>query len=449
MFTKFNVVGFTILAVLFTIWPIPDTFSIRDSLLLLGCITFTVLARRAHRQTPVSLGPTLYPTVLLASLTLWMFIVAVWISNETAWSLNEIRGQWLKALVAYALGLLVALSLARDARLSKYAVFGIAAILLLHILYIDITGIHAWVQGIFTFRAVGLTGGPDKGSYLTNILFALLLADALLRWQRRGRLLSVPGAVLYVAIAATVISVIAERTRNGMLALTAMLVIAAFLMLRHASSTRKVSVSSTPALIAVLIAGMSLLFLAASFKPGVGAHVVLDTLPVALDTTTNKAWLNSQRYPLPVLPNGAPVDESAYLRIAWFKEAIKMLFEDPLGRGFGRNAFGHGLMEKYGEGKGHSHSGLLDFAIGVGVPGTVLWLGFLVSLVAIARRELDGERAGYAVALLLLVVDFGARMVVDGIIRDHMLQMFLFLVALFAGLTVYRKPGQTGTVATV
>ena len=167
----------------------------------------------------------------------------------------------------------------------------------------------------------------------------------------------------------------------------------------------------------------------------------LDTVPIALDTSTHKTWLDPHRYPLPTLPNGDPIDESAYMRIAWLKEGVSMVVQDPLGRGFGRNAFGHGLVEKYGEGKGHSHSGLLDLAIGVGVPGTILWLGFLASLLVLASRALRDDANPYAILLLLLIVDFGTRMLVDGIIRDHMVQMFLFLAGLLAMSIAVRKDG--------
>jgi hypothetical protein len=443
MITKLDVVGLAILAALFVVWPIPRTFSIRDSLLLLGCVAFIALTRRVHRQVPVSLGTTFYPTALLAALTLWMFMVALWISNEATWSLNEIRGQWLKALVSYALGLLIALSVSRNAALSTYVVLGIVTILLFHILYVDFAGVYAWLIGAIKMRAGGLTSGPDKSSYLTNILFAFLFAEVLIRWRRRIRWLPVSNVLLYAATIATVISVFAERARNGLLALTAMLIVMMFLAIRLGPSTQKRSYAF--AFIAALVLGVSLALAAVSFKPRSNTLTVLATIPIATDTSTHKAWLDAHKYPFPILPNGKLVDKSAYLRVAWFTEGSKMLLENPLGRGFGRNAFGHGLQEKYGEGGGHSHSGLLDFAVGVGVPGTLLWLGFLVSLILIARRELDGERAAYAIALLFLVVDFSTRMMIDSIIRDHMLQMFLFLAGLLAVLTTTR--GTAGTPA--
>jgi O-antigen ligase len=80
----------------------------------------------------------------------------------------------------------------------------------------------------------------------------------------------------------------------------------------------------------------------------------------------------------------------------------------------------------------------LDLAIGIGIPGALLWLGFLVSVAAVAGRALRGERRGPALLLLLLLVDFAIRMLLDSNWRDHMLQMFMFCVGLLLVFTTTR-----------
>ncbi len=134
------------------------------------------------------------------------------------------------------------------------------------------------------------------------------------------------------------------------------------------------------------------------------------------------------------------MDVSVYLRIAWLKEGLLLVRDHPFGIGFDRNAFGHGLKAKYGRGVGHSHSGLLDMAIGLGIPGALLWLGFFASLAAIAWRRHRASGNYAAILLLLLLLDYGVRMVLDSVIRDHMLQQFMFLAGLAAVLTVAGVP---------
>jgi O-antigen ligase len=128
------------------------------------------------------------------------------------------------------------------------------------------------------------------------------------------------------------------------------------------------------------------------------------------------------------------------MRISALKEGALLIVDHPLGIGFGRNAYGHGLEAKYGEkGLGHSHSGLMDLAIGTGIPGTILWLTFLVALFLVGWRRFR-EAPDYPPLLLMLGVGgYGFRMLVDSVIRDHMLQQFLLMAGLLAVLATTRR----------
>jgi O-antigen ligase len=171
------------------------------------------------------------------------------------------------------------------------------------------------------------------------------------------------------------------------------------------------------------------------------------TVSIAWDTEHYKAWQDNGRDGWPKLPSGERVDDSAYQRIAWLKEGLLLFKEHPYGIGFGRDAFGHGLKAKYGQGGGHSHSGLLDMAIGLGIPGVLLWLVFFSSLASVAGRQYRANRNYAALLLLLLLTDYGARMVLDSVIRDHMLQQFMFLAGLAAVMMVTGDPAKRNAPA--
>jgi len=70
----------------------------------------------------------------------------------------------------------------------------------------------------------------------------------------------------------------------------------------------------------------------------------------------------------------------------------------------------------------------------------LLWLGFFVSLMRMAWKRSRAVHNHAAMLLMLVLVDFGARMVLDSVIRDHMLQQFMFLAGLAAVLTVAGVP---------
>jgi hypothetical protein len=224
-----------------------------------------------------------------------------------------------------------------------------------------------------------------------------------------------------------------------MITLVLMLLLLAWFYLReHHVRLNKLALSAgIAAMTVILLGGVALVV---SARQSSSLNKLIDTIPIAWDTEYYKTWQDENPDSWPKLPNGETVDVSLYQRIAWLKEGLLLVRDHPFGNGFGRNAFGHGLKAKYGRGGGHSHSGLLDMVIGLGIPGALLWLGFFASLAVIAWRL---SRAGpnyAAILLLLLLLDYGVRMVLDSVVRDHMLQQFMFLAGLAAVLTVAEVP---------
>ncbi len=434
--TRREIGGFLWLGALFAVWPVAHTISWRDFLLLAGFLVAGAMFGRA----PVRAAwwrELRAPFLWIALLTAWMLFVAVFVSGETVWSLDELRGQWSKGVIALFFGALAAAMLGRDDAAAGRLLLWLGAILLVHVAFIDIGFVTDSLRGVPGVRARGLTGGPDLANYLTNIVLALLLAESLQRLTRGARRLPVPNAAVYAALALALFSLVAEGVRNGVAVAAVMLLSwAVIYMLRR----RGRPAGGRPFLVAagVLVLASVLLALAGSIKPGSSWKDFAGTVSVAGDTAGHKGWLDEKKYGLPSLPDGRPVDASAYLRIAWIKEGLVLMREHPLGVGFGRNAFGHAVHAKYGEFGGHSHSSFIDLLAGIGIPGTILWLGFLASLLRVARRSLQRDPDGWGFALIFVVMDFGARMFVDSNVRDHPLQMFLFLAGVLAVLSVRR-----------
>jgi O-antigen ligase len=320
-----------------------------------------------------------------------------------------------------------------------------------HVLYIDYMGIAGlWRSGELarpqlelangvetTAYVTGLTTGPDNDSYLTNMLLGILVAEALFRGVKKLRHLPVGNIVLAGMICVTLFSAYLEARRNGLIGLIFLVAFAAlyWLVERKRELPRK-----TVALAVVLALALTSLVVYVGFKTDPRWRGLQETIPLAWDTENHRAWLDSARYPLPLLSNSEPVADSNYKRIAFLKEGGKLVLEHPFGLGYGRNAFRHGIIREYGAAKlAHSHSGYLDLAIGVGIPGVLLWLAFMGSLLRLAHRRYTANPNMFALLLFILVVDFNLRMLVDSINRDHSLQQFLFLAGLYAWMA-YAQP---------
>ncbi len=426
-----------LLGVLMFVWPIPGTIALRHQLMAACLLGFGYLALKA-RPWP-SLAQPKAPLTLYALLSAWILFQALFVSRETTWALGEIGGQWLMGALSLAIGILAALATSRST-MNRTILWVLGGALFLHVLYADFMALQAFFEtGILPKRVGGLAGtistGMDKMNYLTNMLFAILATDAFFRITYRERLLPIPVPALVLALGLALFSTYIEAVRNGFVALMLLLVSLIFLYwFENRARFSKAVLFGTVA--GFVIAAIT--FGYAGYKEDKRWQTLIQTIPIALDTATHKAWLNSHKYAYPRLPNGDTVDPSNYERMAWAKEGWLLVMDHPLGVGYGRAAFGHGLMAKYGEGfiGSHSHIGLLDLAIGTGIPGALLWLAFLASVILLAARSYFSHKNPFGLLLFFIVTGFATRMLVDSIIRDHMLEQFLFLVGFLMSSTL-------------
>ena len=425
--------GFLLMGVLFFIWPVPGTISVRDvSIFLL----FIIFLYSASSTRPLYLKTKEFapPFVILAVLTGWILLEAFFVSKETAWSLKEITGQWLIPLLVFITAALAAVSVEEGTFFKGRNMMTLLfSILLAHILYVDLYAIYMFTStAVLPTWVFGLTGGKDKSSYLSHFLLVMVCVEIYFRTRQKKGYVAINNSILCLALLLTLASIYLEAVRNGTVA--AVLILFAFIMLYFIKSDRSLR---KLALISSVVVLLLVFGYASSISPKSEQRqrwkTLLETLPLALDTRNNKAWLNPDKYPYPKLKSGETVHGSNYERIAWIKEGVVLIKENPLGVGFGRNAFGHAITRKYPADKvivGHSHSGIVDFAVGTGIPGLLLWVLFIGYLMLRSIGKFRNQESYFGLLLFFIAADFTMRSLVDSILRDHMLQMFMF----FSGL---------------
>lgn len=425
--------GLFLLTALMLVWPLQHSIALRYLLLALS-LAWSVtgwLAYGARRDN--GRLPWLALSALLL-LTAWMYLGAFGWALDRAKTLGEIGGQWLVTLLSFVIGLSAAHLLPQHRRLLARLLFIVLAVNVWALVGLDL--VH-WLQhGSLMRRYGGLESanilvnndGMDKANYLTNAYFAFLLAELVLRRAGRRGVVGLGYAAIAVFFSVGLLASYIQDMRNGTVALAMMLLLAVALLISVAPRERRARELAVAS--AVLLLGVAFVGYLVSHQPR--WRSLAATLPIALDTQHNREWLTGG---LPKFPDGATVDESNYQRIAWAKEALHVLAVYPLGVGFQRQAFGYGVDAIYhtdvGRGK-HSHSGILDFADGVGVPGLLLWIAFVASVWGSALLAFRKRIVAPAAVVLLLVFDYSARSLVDSILRDHMWQQFMFLTGFFA-----------------
>mgnify|MGYP001608157375 CR=1 FL=1 len=199
---KVELIGLVLLGLLVFVMPLPRTISPRDLLLVLVLLFFGYFAWRGGIGAAIrGISP---PVGILMALTIWMYVVALFISPETSWALDEIQSQWLRGLVSFAAGILIATAAGPRADLGRKALLAVFIALLVHAAYVDAMALYQWPQdwmqgGDFT-RISGFAGGSDKSNYVTNTLFCFLFADLLIRRLRGKNLLPVDNRALWAAL---------------------------------------------------------------------------------------------------------------------------------------------------------------------------------------------------------------------------------------------------------
>lgn len=411
--------------------PIPGTIALRNTLmlLLLGLLVplwrqcnFTVYLRESNVR-----GLFFWAGILTA----WLFLQAGLISEESSWAFREISGQWLSAMLSIPVGIGVVL-VARHQNISRQKLLaGLMLIFLAQTLFSLLVTLPDFLAtGIFPQSKTLLTAGKLEISYWNNLILAFLAVDGLSRWLYDRPISALPRSVLFGGIVLVLASNLAFGARNGIIG--SMLLLFSLVVLVLWRERRRIGIKKVFGF--VLSAILLTIFLAwFNYQNDTRWKYFGETASLAWSGKSD-VWRNPNGATYPKLPSGEPVEASAYMRIAWIKAGLSLIVDYPLGVGYGRNAFGHALRKTAPSTLGHAHSGLIDWTVGTGVPGLVLWLSFLGWLGWLGVRRYFSGRDPAGLILVFVVGGYLGRMFLDSVNRDHMLIVFFLTLAVLVTL---------------
>jgi hypothetical protein len=393
------------------IYPIPHMVALRNLILLFGVIA--LFLERKRERPDGSLACSTLVGWTLGATTAWLVLHSLFIAQIPLNALANLRGDWFLPIVT---GLLTWFASARIAQ--GQAIRAIVIAMSAHLVWMLCW--QLWVfatSGAWPGRGTISVpfGNIDHHSTITVFLIALVLAErvAVISFGASAQLLS--GRVAWFSLVAALIADMALQARNGTVVVVTMLVVAAGF-----ASWRR------PRWVALVAA--VLLFAATSVSLDRRWSGFQESLAVAWNADSTY-WLTWDPESRPQLPSGAPLEQSAYARASWARQGLLAVGAYPLGIGFGRDGFGRFIEERYGKaGLVSSHSGLLDFAIGAGLPGLALLLATAVLAVrgGIERFRRHADTAGLMLAFL--VSAYLLRCLLDGHLSGWRLSLFAFIL---------------------
>jgi len=404
------------LAAVIFVFPIPHTIALRNLLLVLGLVALLWTCRKSLPQPAPWLKPAAW---WLLGLTGWIVFHSVAVAPSPTLALDQFRANWVVPLLLGALAAWAATQLP-----PKLAARAMIVALAMHMIWLLGWQLKIWLDtGTWPFKTTPF-GSYDFQGTLNSFFLALLLADRLAWALGRYSPLAIGQRSGWALLLLSLISDLALQSRNSTI-VSLFLLVAVSLVLVNVRSRHWRSIVVAIGLVSLLGAG-SLNF---------------DSRWQGLRESAATGWLSDSTYWMtgddatrPSTASGAVLEESAYARAAWARQAVDFIAKHPLGIGFGHDAFGRAVAMKYKHaGMGSSHSGWLDFALGTGFVGLALLLATASIAIRSGWREFRERKNAQALLLAFFVGGYLLRCLLDGHLSGWRLGLFAFVVGVLVG----------------
>ena len=411
--------------ILMLLWPVIHTIALRIALLLTGGIigfAYTIRERSSLYQKPA------LPLFFIFLFFIWLGIHYFLYSHNPQLELGQIKGTWLRVLLACFLGIGSGLFVRHHPRAQLVIWTGILSFFLIS--YID----YAWVS--FTNNDWGIPYKFWLGFFnnKTTAVFYGIVSIALacgVVSHQLTQATKINGHILAAMMACmgfTFLVFVITGTKNGV-ALSLILVISVLFSFLRRSNKSFISISIASAFI-VAICLMTFLHLKLApqwnnFFPSVEAGLQIHKYP---------NWKGHLYYGILKPEDGTLVDESAYLRTAWFVAGVELLLKNPLGYGLYDQSFRYLALADDTLGLPSeslliaTHSGWLDFSLGLGIPGLLLTWTAIALAIFYSFKQIS-------------IWSFNTRWVLTGtfivwifaeICNNHFIETLFYLIALFS-----------------
>jgi hypothetical protein len=160
---------------------------------------------------------------------------------------------------------------------------------------------------------------------------------------------------------------------------------------------------------------------------------IKDAIVAVKNTNNENSWKNFELYGFPKNENNVEINGKFYSRLAWSYEAIKLIFENPLGYGLIENSFGRIAKTKWSESNlTQSHSGWLDLTLGMGIP----FVTMLVMLLIRCSWGLVYQNSIYKLPILMGLASYYLIFISVELSQKVFIDMLIFYISWCVGITL-------------
>lgn len=384
--------------VLLLVWPIEGTIAARNIALVLGCMTSLVWIIFYRPQLKLL---AYLPQLLLLAVPLWLWVHYFLLPTDITAQLYDLQGTWLRVVLGVVMA--TGLGLMISSRM-QYQFWLWAAMIALVVMALAMYLNSALTAGQFLipgFRAMF----KYKSAVVYFLMWPCMFAYALLHLKlieiNENKPFSWSGVFgNFLLLGSCWAMFIAAQALNGVLIAVFMGAVLIAFFLKYSLINRKVSDRRKWVL---LLMYLSLFVIALSTfwnydkKHEKKLVNLIGDARIASQIDKHNAWQRDPTVIQPWTPSnelGRPLNGSTYERVAWFSKGIQLLAAHPEGAGFSHSAFRYFMhKENTRFNVNNTHSGWLDFALGVGIPGVMLtW----IAIAFVMRRALINVTRKYS-----------------------------------------------------
>ncbi|WP_353432648.1 hypothetical protein [Polynucleobacter sp. MWH-UH23A] len=369
------------------VWPLPHTIALRN--IVLGFGALSALIWMFSFWTERSKG-NIFSLLIMLAVPLWLLLhyLSFSVNKDLAW--YDLSGTWLRVTLSVTMGFGLGLMYKYQPKWPTLLV-GITALYPLAV-FIEYPFLLSKGIGLLQqYQEYPSQFFKYKSAAAYFLGWSCLIAYAILDFQktRSGRKLkNIATSVLAVLLAGICfVDFIAFRTLNGiMLAASFGFLLILKILVVNLKMLRSGWIIAT--LLSFVIALIASIFFYGQYDAGADGKLknLVKDATISWDIDRSDAWQltkDPNKLDLIADASGRIVNESTYMRISWFRYGLKLLIQNPLGVGYTHAAFDHYMQQRFPGSRAHkTHSGWLDYALGVGLPGLFFtWIAIFTVIV--------------------------------------------------------------------
>jgi len=420
-------------ALLLYIWPLQGTIALRNFLLGLGFMCALIWWFQCRRSIALQNSRTrLIPIISISLLLIWVVVHYLFIGSDLQAQWSELKGTWLRVMMACAIGGITGLVLHRQINQLYLLWLGIGA----GFAYLFADYLLVALEKETLFMPAYYFSSPFLNK-INVVMMGSILVGACAGWiahyvgSRSERRTLTPLLVWGVAMILVLFSYTTiVDTRNGLgvasLVFGLLLVIN---MVRHARSLRSFVVIG---LVLVLMG----IFIQQHLKINRGWSHFFDDLAVAVQIDQYPHWQDAKKFGYPTNASGKTVYPNNYERAAWATVGLQTIADYPLGYGLLEHSLEKQVIKKYPSAViESSHSAWIDFGLALGIPGLAIVLFTLASLIILGALTPNPAGATVTWIAISIVISY----TVAEASSKHSIEVLFFMMALLSGLLVQQK----------